>query len=262
MTSMAFKELSNFFLTDSQDGNSNDESPVDDWKEMEYLYSKKLWHQLTLKVLDFVKHPYMQLNDNLIKFYNTFIISFEMKINPMSLVELAEHIVKQYKDPHCALEFLSKIEGKVKSNEMAVFYCKVLQGKILLNNLDDRPQTKHLMEQVNEFIEESNEISVVHKQYYLLASQFHEREGDYGAYYQNALRYLACVADMEGQLTVLERQQYAYRLCISALLAEDVYNLGELLLHPILTSLEVIFHHTFYNSRDVANFRNFEGSLA
>lgn len=60
--------------------------------------------------------------------------------------------------------------------------------------------------------------------------------GNYGSYYKNALLYLACV-DLKdfSDAQLLER---AHDLCIAALLGEQVYNFGELLLHPILGHLK------------------------
>lgn len=60
----------------------------------------------------------------------------------MSLVEIISIIVKQYKDPKEAVEFLEKTETKVKSNTQAVTLCKVLTGNILLEKLNDQPGTK------------------------------------------------------------------------------------------------------------------------
>jgi 26S proteasome regulatory subunit N9 len=58
---------------------------------------------------------------------------------------------------------------------------------------------------------------------------------DFAAYYKNALLYLACIS--LDDLTAEERQSRAYDLSISALVSDSIYNFGELLLHPILDSL-------------------------
>uniref|UniRef100_A0A452EQ23 PSD13 N-terminal domain-containing protein n=1 Tax=Capra hircus TaxID=9925 RepID=A0A452EQ23_CAPHI len=41
------------------------------WHRLEELYAKKLWHQLTLQVLDFVQDPCFAQGDGLIKNYKT-----------------------------------------------------------------------------------------------------------------------------------------------------------------------------------------------
>lgn len=39
----------------------------------------RLWHQLTLKLETFVKHPALQKEDNLVQLYNNFLSTFENK---------------------------------------------------------------------------------------------------------------------------------------------------------------------------------------
>jgi 26S proteasome regulatory subunit N9 len=63
-----------------------------------------------------------------------------------------------------------------------------------------------------------------------------KRKNEFAAYYKNALLYLACVdlADLDQR----ERQSRAFDLSIAALVSDSIYNFGELLLHPILDSLQ------------------------
>jgi 26S proteasome regulatory subunit N9 len=62
-----------------------------------------------------------------------------------------------------------------------------------------------------------------------------QRKYDFGAYYRNALLYLACI-DV-GTLSPTERHRRAHHLSIAALVSNRIYNFGELLLHPILDAL-------------------------
>ena len=78
------------------------------WHRLEELYAKKLWHQLTLQVLDFVQDPCFAQGDGLIKLYENFISEFEHRLNPLSLVEIILHVVRQMTDPNVALSFLEK----------------------------------------------------------------------------------------------------------------------------------------------------------
>ena len=72
------------------------------------LVSFRLWHQLTLQVLDFVQDPCFAQGDGLIKLYENFISEFEHRVNPLSLVEIILHVVGQMTDPNVALSFLEK----------------------------------------------------------------------------------------------------------------------------------------------------------
>uniref|UniRef100_A0A7N4V4H7 Proteasome 26S subunit, non-ATPase 13 n=1 Tax=Sarcophilus harrisii TaxID=9305 RepID=A0A7N4V4H7_SARHA len=86
------------------------------WHRLEELYTKKLWHQLTLQILDFVQDPCFAQGDGLIKLYENFISEFEHRVNPLSLVEIILHVVRQMTDPNVALTFLEKTREKVDLN--------------------------------------------------------------------------------------------------------------------------------------------------
>jgi len=93
----------------------------------------RLWHQLTLQVLDFVQDPCFAQGDGLIKLYENFISEFEHRVNPLSLVEIILHVVRQMTDPNVALTFLEKTREKVKSSDEAVILCKTAIGALKLN---------------------------------------------------------------------------------------------------------------------------------
>lgn len=61
-------------------------------------------------------------------------------------------------------------------------------------------------------------------------------QGDHAQYYRTALRYLGCI-DVD-TLSDEMKHQHAFFLGLAALLGEGVYNLGELLAHPVLESLK------------------------
>ncbi|CAK1546555.1 unnamed protein product [Leptosia nina] len=235
MASVKFAVIDvNDFLSKKQ---ASDPDLAADWAKLEELYNKKLWHQLTLKVQDLVIHPSLQANDNLIQLYNNFITTFENKINPLSLVEIIVHVVNQYTNKKDAVAFLEKVEAKVKMNDEALALCKVLQGQIYLEHLNDLDSTEKIIEQLEGTLEDADGVTPVHGRFYKLASEYYRVRGPMGRYYRAALRYLGC-AGGGAQLDESERRACALRLALAAVLAPDVYELGELLAHPILESLE------------------------
>lgn len=196
----------------------------------------RLWHQITLKLLNFVKTHELQDNEELIKLYQNFISTFESKVNPLSLVEIVAFVIEQYKDKKDAVEFLKKIEQKVKINSDAQSLCKVLQGQIYLEKLNDLENTKKIIKEVESVLDNADGVTTVHGRFYLLASQYYRLEGEHGEYYRTALRYLGCI-ELE-TLPLEKKQEHAFFLGLAALLGEGVYNLGELLAHPILDTLK------------------------
>ncbi|KAJ0183029.1 hypothetical protein K1T71_001005 [Dendrolimus kikuchii] len=235
MASVKFAVIDvNDFLTKKQ---SADPELAADWSKLEELYNKKLWHQLTLKVQELVTHSSLQKGDNLIQLYNNFLTTFENKINPLSLVEIVAHIVKQYTNKKEAITFLEKIEPKVKINDEAVALCKVLQGQIYLEHLNDLDSTEKIIEQLEGSLEDADGVTPVHGRFYKLASEYYRVRGPVGKYYRCALRHVGC-AGGGAELPAHERRLIATRLALAAVIATDVYDLAELLAHPILESVE------------------------
>ncbi|XP_042094107.1 26S proteasome non-ATPase regulatory subunit 13 isoform X4 [Ovis aries] len=204
------------------------------WHRLEELYTKKLWHQLTLQVLDFVQDPCFAQGDGLIKLYENFISEFEHRVNPLSLVEIILHVVRQMTDPNVALSFLEKTREKVKSSDEAVILCKTAIGALKLN-IGDLQVTKETIEDVEEMLSSLPGVTSVHSRFYDLSSKYYQTTGSHAAYYKDALRFLGCV-DIK-DLPVSEQQERAFTLGLAGLLGEGVFNFGELLMHPVLESL-------------------------
>ncbi|XP_059046792.1 26S proteasome non-ATPase regulatory subunit 13 isoform X2 [Achroia grisella] len=208
-----------------------------EWAKLEELYNKKLWHQLTLKVQELVNQPSLKSGDNLIQLYNNFLSTFENKINPLSLIEICAHIVEQYANKKEAIAFLEKMEPKVKVNDEALTLCKVLQGQIYLEQLNDLDATEKIIEQLEGTLEDADGVTPVHGRFYKLASEYYRVRGPLARYYRCALRHVGCAAG-GALLEPEQRRACALRLALAAVLAPTVYDLGELLAHPILESLE------------------------
>uniref|UniRef100_A0A8B9I688 26S proteasome non-ATPase regulatory subunit 13 n=2 Tax=Anser TaxID=8842 RepID=A0A8B9I688_9AVES len=204
------------------------------WHRLEELYNKKLWHQLTLQVLDFVQDPCFAQGDGLIKLYENFISEFEHRVNPLSLVEIILHVVRQMTDPAVALTFLEKTREKVKSSDEAVILCKTAIGALKLN-IGDLQVTKETIEEVEEMLNNLPGVTSVHSRFYDLSSKYYQTIGNHASYYKDALRFLGCI-DVK-DLPVSEQQERAFTLGLAGLLGEGVYNFGELLMHPVLESL-------------------------
>ena len=82
--------------------------------------------------------------------------------------------------------------------------------------------------------------TIVHASFYRVNADYHQAKHDFAPYYRTTLLYLACI-DLES-LSLEERQRLAYDLSVAALVSDSIYNFGELLLHPILDSLNTTPH--------------------
>jgi len=79
--------------------------------------------------------------------------------------------------------------------------------------------------------------SGVNAAYYEIAADYYKAKAEYAPYYKNSLLYLACV-DLEKDMSAEERLARGHDLSIAAFLGDTIYNFGELLMHPILDTLD------------------------
>jgi len=157
------------------------------------------------------------------------------RINPYGLIQILEVVVDNIGDKKEAIDFLEKMKDKVKICDEAVWYLQVMQGNLYLSNLNDLNATKKIIEELRDVLEEAGNVTPVHGKYYMLASQYYRRVGKHSDYYRCGLQFLGCSLD---DYPRDQWAQQAFFLGLAALLGDGVYNIGELLAHPILESLK------------------------
>jgi 26S proteasome regulatory subunit N9 len=224
---------------------------------MNFINIFRLWNELTIKLDTFVKNPKIQNEQALLQLYSNFIQSFETKINPYGLVDIAAVIIERMSDKKEAISFLEKLKDKVKMCDEAVWLCRVLQGQNYLEFLNDLESTKKIIEDMKDTLEEAGNVTPVHGKYYMLASQYYRLIGKHAEYYRTSLQFLGCSID------TFPKEQWAQQACflgLAALLGEGVYNIGELLAHPIFESLRGTEYEWLadllqaFNAGDIAKF--------
>lgn len=203
---------------------------------IEEIYTKKLWHQLTVALQELVKEDYFKEGNELIAFYKKFITDFEKKLNPLALVELlCPYVIRQFTNSEEALEFLKSIKDKTKESSEAQLLCLTSIGSIkLLTN--DFAATKTIIEECDEILNGIAGVTPVHSRFYELCSNYHQLLSNHNQYYKDALRYLGCVE--MSTIPIGEQRERAFNLGLAGLLGDKIFNFGELLQHPVLESLK------------------------
>ncbi|KAK2171052.1 hypothetical protein NP493_1108g00022 [Ridgeia piscesae] len=206
-----------------------------EWATLEEYYTKRLWHQLTLKMQTFVKNPVFAQGDGLVKLYHNFISDFEHRISPIALVQIAVYIARAMKDPKEALDFWESLKEKVKSSDESTLLVMTSQGNIHLNqkNMD---QVKAIITEAEKVLDAIDGITAVHGSFYDMSSRYHKLMGNHADYYTHALRFLGCTELSD--IPVSEQKDSAFNLGLAAILGTGVYNFGELLAHPLLDVLK------------------------
>lgn len=234
--------------------------------ELEQLQSRKLWHQLTLKLYSYVQDPEVQKNENLRKLYDDFIQPIESKMNQFTFMKIITHILTQFTDPKETVAFLETLEPKVKNDKEALIYCKILQGEVHLEKLKNQDEAARLIAEIETLLADIEEIGIVHNRYYSLASQLYRIQSKHTDFYRTCLKYLG---SMElSSIPVKEQMQHAFLLSLAALLSDDIYNLGELLQHPVLDTLRhtpnewLIDLLNVFNTGDIRRFEEMQPKWA
>ncbi|ETI25067.1 hypothetical protein G647_04437 [Cladophialophora carrionii CBS 160.54] len=231
----------------------------------EDLWDRKLWHQLTDNLLEYFQNPASEKQR--LPIYNTFIISFADKINQLKLVKLALGASAQIQDDTERSQFLQTLAERVDKpdSEEAHVYAITELASVYLR-LSERTKAREQLDKAQKTLDQFDFVeNVVHAAFYRVNADYFQAENDYTSYYRNSLLYLACI-DESKDLTEKERQQRAYNLAIAALVSDQIYNFGELLLHPILNALsngyawlrELLFA---FNRGDLATFDRMSNHL-
>ncbi|EPS66042.1 hypothetical protein M569_08736, partial [Genlisea aurea] len=204
------------------------------------LYQRKLWHQLTLKLEQFVSLPMFQAGDALIKLYHNFITDFETKINLLKLAHFTVVVSRRYSEKEAAVNYLEGVIQKLRNTREArleepILYIK-MQIAILKLEQGDKKECKKLLEEGKSTFDSMTDIDpTVYASYYWVSSQYHKSNQEFAEFYRSALLYLAYTS--LDSLSEPFKLDLAFDLSLSALLGENIYNFGELLAHPILKSL-------------------------
>lgn len=237
------------------------------YSKIESYCQQKLWHQLTLLILDFVSddsksttlRPVTNDSKNTyLGLYSQVILAVASKMNQLSLARIAASVA------FCSLEvgiapeesrkilqvLLDKLETSV--NVGAVLY---LQSKIGLLTLqlgeNDSDTKKESLDKIytmiktngpllKQLVSDTPEAVIVNAAHYETSMTYYKIVGPPEAFYNEAVDYLNYYQPKEGDAaaTDTKSQTLAIDLCLAALTGEGVYNLGQVVSNPILKVLE------------------------
>eukprot|EP00966_Prymnesium_polylepis_P022964 528024-Prymnesium_polylepis.1 len=98
----------------------------------EDLYTRKLWHQLTIKLEDFLAAE--GAAELLIPLYETFVTDFKHKLNKLVLARIICAVARQYSEPEKLIAFCeAAIEDCQKEDKQASCYINCELARMLLD---------------------------------------------------------------------------------------------------------------------------------
>ncbi|RMJ27714.1 proteasome regulatory [Aspergillus sp. HF37] len=207
----------------------------------EDFWERKLWHQLTDALVDFFRLP--ESAPQRLPMFKSFVLSFADKVNQLKFVSLGLMASTECADEQERLAFLTSLADKVNKHDTQDAYIYALADvanvKQRLQNLDGARKDLEICQRVLDSFDAVE--TVVHASFYKVNAEYYHAKEEFASYYKNALLYLACI-DLE-DLPDAERTSRAYNLSVAALVSDSIYNFGELLMHPVLDSLNETPHN-------------------
>ncbi|KAI3853654.1 hypothetical protein MKW98_025171 [Papaver atlanticum] len=181
------------------------------------LHQRKLWHQLTLKLDQFVALAIFQAGDTLMQLYHNFITEFETKISVLKLAHFAVIVSRQYAEKEAAIGYLEGIIEKLRASretrieepilfikmQIVAFRLEKGEQKECKNLLDDGTTTLDSMTDIDPSVYASN---------YWVSSQYHKSRQEFS-------------------------EDLALDLSLAAVLGDYICGFEELLAHPIIKSI-------------------------
>ncbi|KAJ3341919.1 26S proteasome regulatory subunit [Gonapodya sp. JEL0774] len=199
------------------------------------LYDRKLWHQLTSQLQSFASHA--DARPFLIPVYNNFVKDWAKRMNQLKLVQFAVLAAGTFAEPSESAEFLHPLLATTQSHPEAhvVASMEWAHWKLLSGDLE---ATRKVMEDCEKEVERLEGMdAAINASFFRVSADYYKAKASYHQFYHSALLYLASVPSLD-DIPLAERQQRAADLALAALLADDLYNFGELLQHPVLESLK------------------------
>lgn len=138
------------------------------------LYREKNWDRLEYKIMQ-----YMEETEQVDRFelYKYFIVHFELKVNPLWLVEYASRIAEQWTEPESVITMIeTHFKPKVLNCKLAAMHCDVLLGEQLLL-MGNRRAVQKILDECS--IDYSSHHNIMNLRHFKLAMRHYQLLGDH-----------------------------------------------------------------------------------
>eukprot|EP00563_Minutocellus_polymorphus_P013190 CAMPEP_0181064552 /NCGR_PEP_ID=MMETSP1070-20121207/24257_1 /TAXON_ID=265543 /ORGANISM="Minutocellus polymorphus, Strain NH13" /LENGTH=395 /DNA_ID=CAMNT_0023144865 /DNA_START=171 /DNA_END=1359 /DNA_ORIENTATION=+ len=217
---------------------------AEQYQSIASLLQRKLYHQLTVAVLEFVSAPDRTLRttpdgtSSYLALYDRVVLSVDKRLNQLTLARIASAVADATApaDGDAARAVLVDLLA-AKRDRLGPSAALYVESKLALLGLGllrrgapsvDGP--KHLAATKELF-----NIAVVHSAHYECAMVYRKAVGPPEAYYREAVQYLHYTP--LDALPADEQLALATDLSMAALTGDGVYNFGEVVQHPLLRCL-------------------------
>ncbi|CAE7350835.1 RPN9B [Symbiodinium sp. KB8] len=215
--------------------------------EFRKLFNRKLWHQLTVALVEFTGSPQNSKGQNFLELYEGFVTKFAHRLNQLELTRVTVAASSQLTpstppsatELQAGVEFLDKArEKRGEIGEEAWIVLSMESAALrMAGGGGGLTEGKELMEEAKGALEAlASAAPLVHSTAYRVAAEYHKRVGPAEAFFTNALLFLSHTP--QASLPPAVAADWAASLAMAALVGKDVFNFGEIVEHPILAALE------------------------
>jgi len=205
-----------------------------EYAQMEDLYKRKLWHQLTCILEAFMVLP--TAPSHLVPLFETFVKDFKHKLNKMALARIQMAVAHQMKDVDEVTTFC-KAAAEDAAKEEAQASSFILSELARIQLTADRVEAcKTQLDKAAEYMEAAGATNAVQASFYRAWVAYYKVKGPAHEFYTHALLLLAY--EPLSQMPREEAVTISFDLGIAALVGENLYNFGELLEHPVISVLQ------------------------
>lgn len=232
------------------------------------LFTRKLWHQLTVTILEFVSTPQTTLRltsaggNSYLSLYDRVVLACDKKLNQLTYCRIATAVAESlardggdYVAARAVLEGL--LEKKTRLGPLAALYAESRLALLHLTRLEggntvegeDQASTlkgiEEMLKRGEAILTESagvdaasSDATVVHSSFYEASAAYRKFMNEPAAFYRQALLYLNYTP--LSNLSLERRRQIAVDVSLAALAGEGVYHFGDVIVNcaPALESLE------------------------
>jgi 26S proteasome regulatory subunit N9 len=219
------------------------------YKSMADCCQQKLWHQLTLCLLDFYNATDTNRplsgddKSTFLALYTKLVQAVSKKLNPLSLSQIAAAVGFSGISVEGSKSLLNDLLEAQKDEPASCLY---LQSKVGLLSLSNSPSEEDLAfiystiktnaPMLDQLTQDTPEGMVVNNSHYEMSMTYFKIVGPPEAFYEEAIRYLNYFTPTESDKA--KSHALAVDLCLAALTGEGVYNLGQVVNNPILLALK------------------------
>ena len=218
----------------------------------------KLWHQLTLLVLEFASDPKITLRpldgehkNTYVALYKEVVMVVSQKLNSLALARIAAAVAVSSLElngsPEESKKLLEELLSKQQEKTATTLFLQSQIGLLVLNNSPSKEDLTSIYSTIKtnapllkqSLIPDTPEAMVVNSCHYEMSMNYFKIVGPPEAFYEEAIQYLNYYQPDDTKRS----HALAVDLCLAALTGDGVYNLGQVVTNPILQALKETPEH-------------------